>query len=40
LGVSKQRTIGYRPTNTFLKLTKAYASNPTQIANMHLVMSP
>jgi hypothetical protein len=29
LGVSKQRTIGNKPTNAFLKLTRAYASNPT-----------
>jgi hypothetical protein len=29
MGVSKQRIIKYKPTNAFLKLTKAYASNPT-----------
>ncbi len=40
LGVWKQRTIGYKPTNAFLKLTKTYASNPTQIIGMHLVMNP
>jgi hypothetical protein len=38
--VSKQRIIKYKPTNAFLKLTKAYVSNPTQIVGMHLVMSP
>jgi hypothetical protein len=27
LGVSKQRTLGYKPTNAFLKLTKTYAPN-------------
>jgi hypothetical protein len=40
MGVSKQRIKIYKPTNAFLKLTKAYASNPTQIIGMHLVMSP
>ncbi len=39
-GCFKTKKKGYKPTNAFLKLTKAYASHPTQIIGMHLVMSP